>query len=205
MAKPVVSDVANELYDILSPLAFADESNGWPLLHFCEALIGAVQLVNDYSENAWANLLDIDKTTDEALPWLAQFVGVVLLPQLSTESSADFSTRIRAYIKSTPGFTRGSKAAMIAEIQQHLTGEKVVIFRERYGGAYKLEIRTYTSQTPDSARVLKAILSQKPAGIVLDYITVTGQDWQQLFTNYVTWQNVFTTYPTWQDVVEDTP
>jgi hypothetical protein len=210
MDRPVVSEVAEELYSIISPLAFEDEENDWALLIFCEALIGAVQIVREYSipfwqgvraDINWQTILSIDDTRGEALRWLAQFVGVVIVPQLVLENDND----LRDYIKSLPGFTRGSPNAMRAEISRFLTGNKTVIFRERYGGAYKLEVRTYTSETPDSAKVLSAIISQKPAGISLNYQALAGQEWQQLFTNYPTWNDVYNTYHDWQDVVEDTP
>lgn len=205
MSRPVVSEVAEGLYTILQPLAFADEQNGWALLYFCEALIGAVQKVQDYSADGWNDILDIDNTPNEALPWLAQFVGVVVPPRISTDSDSDYYARIRAYIKSTPGFSRGTPVAIVAEVLPYLTGTKTVIFRERFGGAYKLEVRTYTSQTPSEANVLAAILRQKPAGITLDYDSITGQDYQQLFTNFATYQLVFTTYDNYQELVTATP
>ena len=54
-------------------------------------------------------------------------------------------------------------------------------------------------QGPDS--VLAAIMRQKPAGILLDYDSVLGQDYQQLYENHTDYQDVFTTYTDYQEVV----
>jgi hypothetical protein len=94
---------------------------------------------------------------------------------------------------------------MTAAAQLHLTGTKTVFFRERYGGAYRLQVLTYLSQTPDSTLVLKELMAQKPAGIILTYTVLAGQDYQLLFTNNATYQIVYDKYPTYQGVLSDTP
>jgi hypothetical protein len=72
----------------------------------------------------WAILLDPDLCPAEALPYLAQFVGVKL-PEGLTEAQQRFR------IKATDGFNRGKPSAIIAAAQQFLTGNKTVIIRER--------------------------------------------------------------------------
>ena len=196
MSRPVVSQSAEDLYEILKPLAFADSLYDYPLLKMCEATVGRIQLVRDYGTD-WSIVVNIDTTPEAALPWLAQFVGVTIPPEM-------LANAMREYVKATPGFKRGSPGAMVAQVQQLLTGNKTVIFRERWGGAYFLSVRTYINETPSEANVLDALMAQKPAGIILDYDAVAGQEWQQLFEDHATWQAVFTTYSDWQEVIEDT-
>lgn len=209
MARPVVSQTAEDLYEILLPLAYDDANHDWALLIFCEAWAGPLQLVKDLvgdgSRVSWANLIDIDTCPDEALPWLAQLVGVVIPDKGSSTSDADYWKAVRAYIKTTPGFLRGGVAAIVTAAQQYLTGTKTVIVRERAGSAYKLNIRTRTSETPDSVLVLNAILQHKPAGIVLDYNTVTGADYQSVYTGYAAYSNLFSAYLTYLGVLNGVP
>lgn len=195
--RPVVSEVAEELYIILKPVAYVDEALGWPLLKYCEAVASNVQLVRDYG-NDWSQILDVDRAPAEALPWLAQLVG-------STIASDATEVAARDYIRSTPGFNRGTVAALIASIKQFLTGTQTVIVRERNGGAYKLLVRTKAAETPSTAAVLQAIAAQKPGGITLSYATLAGQDYQQLFTDYATYQDVYEDYATYNGVYLDLP
>jgi hypothetical protein len=154
---------------------------------------------------AWGVIMDVDVAPFKALPWLAQFVGVTVPHQNPGETDENYDARVRDYIRATPGFSRGTPEAMIVAAQQYLTGNKEVIIRERHGGAYLLQILTYASQTPDSAAVLKALISQKPAGIVLTYTVLAGQDYQLLYQNNATYQIVYTKYATYQGVLSDQP
>ena len=207
MPRPTVSRAAEQLYGILAPLAYDDGRLDWPLLKYCEALASSLQEVNDYivydGYPAWGVVMDVDVAPSKALPWLAQFVGVTVPPQQTGETDEAYDARIRAYIKATPGFDRGTPAAMIAAIQQTLTGSKTVYIRERYGGAYKMEVITITAETPNAAATLRAILSQKPAGIVLTHSVLVGQDFQILFDTHTTFQDVYTDYATMQGVYLD--
>jgi hypothetical protein len=157
MARPVVSEITEDLYTILKPVAFADEANGWALLILAEAVTGALQEVLDLSEAQtvggkeyppWSQAVDIVRTPDEALAWLGQFVGVTAPKQAAGQSDVDYFKYLREYIKEAPGFKRGSPGAMVAQAQFYLTNSKTVIFRERNGGAYKLTIKTLRSETP---------------------------------------------------------
>lgn len=209
MPRPVVSQAAEQLYGILAPLAYDDERLDWPLLKYCEALAGSLQEVYEYiyanGYSAWGIIMDVDNAPFKALPWLAQFVGVTVPPRQAGETDEAYDARIRAYIRATPGFDRGTPDAMMAAIQQTLTGTKTVYIRERYGGAYRIEIITKTNETPDPAATLRAILSQKPAGIQLTHSVLVGQDFQLLYQNNTTFQAVYTKYATMQGVYLDQP
>jgi hypothetical protein len=145
----------------------------------------------------WGILLDIDRCPIEALPWLAQFIGVTIPPGL-TDAQA------RAWVKGTDGFKRGSTGAIIAATQKRLTGNKTVFLKERdaaaspvLGGAYGLTVVTFTGETPDPANTLRDIIAQKPAGIILNYQIVPDFDYLALRTanlNYTAVRSAYATY-----------
>jgi tail protein P2 I len=202
---------AARLYDMLEPLAQLDPTVGWSLLILCNAVGVPYQLVEDWVRDTdagpgWSLMLDVDRCPSEALPWLAQFVGVRLVPGASDADN-------RARIASTDGFRRGTVAAMKAAATATLTGAQVLDFRERSGDpvaepiayAYRLTVRTYADQTPDATATLAALMAQKPGGIVLDYATVTGQTWAQVKAGFATWQAVKSGYPDWLAVKTDEP
>jgi hypothetical protein len=119
---------------------------------------------------------------------------------------------MRQRIASTDGFQRGTVAALRGAAQATLTGAKTVLLRERDHDpadtpnyAYYLTVTTYTSQTPNPAATLAALLAQKPGGIVLTYHTLAGQDYLTLRTNHATYNDVRTTYASYDAVRTDTP
>jgi hypothetical protein len=119
---------------------------------------------------------------------------------------------MRDTIVDTANWKRGRFAAMVGALMPYLTGSQTIMFRERYNPsdptvdhAYWLTVRTYDSETPDPAAAEAALLSAKPAGIVLDYESLSGQDWQTVKDNFADWQAVANTYATWGDVAADTP
>lgn len=205
VTRPTVSQAAEDLYLILKPVAYDDEARDWALLIFCEAWAGPLQIVYDLSINSWKDILNIDSIPDEALAWLAQFVGAQIPLAPVSPPDPDYWDKVREYIRDNPEFRIGSPIAIVTAAQQYLTGEKTVILRERNGSPYKLEVRTRTNETPNSNLVLSAILAHKPGGIILDYATVTGQDYQEIYTNFATYQTVYTTYLTYQGVFTNTP
>ena len=109
---------AERLYGMLAPLAARDSEVEWSLLKLCNAIGVPFQLVEDLVRDTedgvgWSALLDLDRCPDEALPWLAQFVGVRVLPSSTPEQQ-------RARIASTDGFKRGTRDAMIGAAQATL-------------------------------------------------------------------------------------
>jgi hypothetical protein len=195
---------AQRVYHQLTPVATKDSANEWRLSEYVESLGLMFQETDDWAsddeggEPGWSILVDINRAPEKALPWLAQFVGVTLPKGISGADA-------RALIKDAGGWRRGTPASMRAAIQPLLTGNGTVVFRERFGGAYRLAVKTYGSQTPNPAAVLKALLAQKPAGIVLTYEATVGQDYLQVFNNHPNYADVRTDYPTYQGVVEDQP
>jgi hypothetical protein len=66
---------------------------------------------------------------------------------------------------------------------------------------YDLQIVTQVSQTPNPTAVQNAILTQKPAGIVLHYSTINGQDYITLKANYATYTAANTRYSNYSDML----
>jgi len=200
---------AERMYVGMAPLARWDPDNGWSLLILLNAIGAMYQLIEDWVRDqpegpGWSLLLDVNRCPDEALPWLAQFVGVRLLPGSTPDEQ-------RARIESTDGFKRGTPAAIVGAAKATLTGGQTVVLRERDGqgaghptapdSAYYLTVVTYQGQTPNPTATKNAILAQKPGGIVLNYLTEAGQDWQSVKDGNTSWGAVNTRYATWADVL----
>jgi hypothetical protein len=199
-APPDLESFADNLYAGMEPLAWMDSAVGYALAHFCAALGSMFQAVEDVARDTpegpgWSAVLDLDRCPDAWLPWLAQFVGVTVIPGSTPEEQ-------RARIASTDGFRRGTPAAIEGAAAATLTGNQTVTFRERDASAadppYTLEVTTLVGETPDPAATLAAIIAQKPGGIVLNYRTVTGQDWQGVQVK--TWRQARTTYANWRNL-----
>lgn len=193
---------AERLYASLGPLAQNDGENGWSLLILCNAIGSMFQLVDDLVRDSpegpgWSLLLDLDRCPAAALPWLAQLVGARVPVGLSEAEQ-------REWIASTDGFRRGTRDALIGAARATLTGAQAVIFRERDGDAYVLTVATYVAQTPDPAATERALVAQKPGGILMHYRTMIGQDWQLVKETSATWQDVASSYATWGDVLAKT-
>lgn len=185
MPRPVVSDVTERLFGSLGPWARADgEDTGWALLNLCEGFIGQMQPIlaivedDDAGNPGWSAVMDADRAPADWLPWLAQFVGVRLIAGLTEEA-------MRLRIKSTDGFKRGTPDAIRAAARQFLIGPDgtpdtaTVDLIERHGSAYRITVTVHESEVPpgtDISQVYAAVLEQKPAGIILNPISVVGGD-----------------------------
>lgn len=200
MPAPTLDSFAADLYEKLYPLAYDDAAQGYALAHLCAAIGTMFQTVEDYARDSfagdpgWSILMDVDRAPPEALGWLGQLAGVRLRSGLDDASK-------RAAIQALGGMNRGTVESIIGAAQQYLTGTKHVYVDERSGGnAYQLSMATRTSETPDSAAVLSAILEQKPGGIVLTYATVPGQTYGELKATRTDYLAVKTAYATYNDV-----
>ncbi len=201
---------AARLYAALEPLTRQDADFAWSLLIYVNAIGAMFQLVEDLVRDTadgpgWSPLLDLDRCPDEALPWLAQFAGVRVLPGSSPDDQ-------RARIASTDGFRRGTVAALRGAAAATLTGQQKLLVYERSGDtavspeyAYYLRVRSYTSETPNPAATLSALLSQKPGGLVLDYAAVAGQDYAQLKAGHASYAAVKAAYVNYSTVAADQP
>lgn len=205
MTDPVqygVGEVAVELYDSITPGQVdepLDPQGSTPddLLNFCDALGGSLEEWWAIVQADWDTLLDPELTPASALNYLAQFVGTVVNPTWT-------EAQLRTAIARPSGFERGTLAAMTDAIQRTLTGDKQVWIEERVNGfAYRLFIRTLTVQTPSVAATTAAILLQKPAGLLLDYATYSGQTFSTLDAAYTSFTNADTAYKSFTALQND--
>jgi hypothetical protein len=208
-------NVRDELATQLRPFV-ARDSNGHLAI-----LLGAVQqmlqpfadlILDDPDTGApgWSPLVDIDRLDRVPgdyltnLAYLAQFVGVVLQAGLAADAQAQ-------RVRSTDGFKRGSPSGIIGAAQQHLTGNKTVVLREKWNpdtaarDDYHAQIITYAPETPDPAQVADDVNRQDPGGIIFHFSVLDGQDWQSVKTQYPTWLAVRNAYGSWQAVRDDVP
>lgn len=61
------------------------------------------------------------------------------------------------------------------------------------------------SRSSGNGPVGAALLSQKPAGIVMTYTVLAGQDYQLLLTNHATYALIYSSYTTYNGIVNDAP
>lgn len=200
--RPATTPFQEDLYGQLGAWKDADFGK-WDLLHYCGAIASMFDQIEKYARDdgdfpGWSILLDPDRCPVEALPFLAQFVGVRLPSTLTEQQQRD-------RIKGTDGFKRGTPGAIMDAARIHLTGNKTVFMRERDGGAYNLTVVTYVSETPDSAAVLAALIEQKPAGIILTYQTVAGATYLLIRVSYPTYSAVLAAFATYNGLRNNVP
>jgi hypothetical protein len=183
------------------PLAPDDDLYDWAHATLCEALaqpfLQVAELVDPPDPMPpWGPLFDVDSCPGWALPWLAQAVGAVL-PGVMPEEE------VRRTIKEVAGQAAGTKDSMYNAMLGTLTGDHpTVYFRERDGHPYRLEVVTRTSETPDPAATLAALLAFKPGAIKLTFRQVAGWDYQAMVTAGGTYATLKTTYTTYQRLAE---
>ena len=187
---------AERLYLSLAPLALSDDQNGWSLLILINAIGQMFQELDVYMRDGpdgpgWSALMDVNRCPPEALGWLGQFVGVRLLPDTTTDEQ-------RERIKSTDGFRRGTPEAIRAAAQATLTGTQTVVITERDGDPYVLTVTTLATETPNVAATRTAALSQKPAGLVMNFSGgASTQTYAQLKSRQPTYAAMKAAYKTY--------
>ena len=99
-----------------------------------------------HRRTSWrATVMQLETCPDQLLPRLASFTGVQLKPGADADEA-------RRAIEETEGFQRGTRAGLLSDVQQTLTGTKTVTILERFGGnAWTTVVRTRVSETPDTA------------------------------------------------------
>lgn len=182
---------ARDLQDVDHPLEVLTSS-------FEEQLAPIEEVIRD-SDNGdpgWSTVVDVDRAPASWLPWLAQ-MGGIRFPTGLTEAQQ------REYIRIAPRRRRGSIGALLEVAALSLTGEKRIVFIERQGNAYRLAISTYASETPDPARLLADVLTQKPAGIVLQLAQITGDDYLTLLATHTDYADVLASFADYDAVLAD--
>lgn len=138
----------------------------------------------------WARILDPYTCPTWALGWLAQHVGVRLLP-------SDTEQQARDRISAAAGLRRTTDQAMKDEVALTLTGTKTVQVLNRVGNdSWAQTVKVKTSECPDPTASLAAALRQKRAGVILTFVVSNDVAWAEAtrtwaaVANGVTWTNV---------------
>jgi hypothetical protein len=189
--------VAQELYELVGPLQFAEPENAYAMAILIQAICLADEEPYYFSEDISA-LVDIDRTPTKALPWLGQFFGVPPKPDLDDPEQRD-------RIRETDGWNRGTRDSIIGAAKQYLTGAKRVSITERDTGAYHFRITTYTPDTPDEAAVAAAIDEATPGGLQYLYQVMPGQTFRDLRDGYATFRAARTAFPTFRGMRNNIP
>jgi hypothetical protein len=205
VSAPATSRTGADLYEALGAFGAGDEERGWPLLVFCgifgQAFFEQIATyVQDTDEGpGWSIAFDVERCPAEALPYLAQYVGVGLNSSMSEDAQRDA-------IRNHKNFGRGRPAAIVAAAAATLRRGREVILTERDGGsAWRIRVRTLLHETPDPDVTEAAILAQIPMGDVLIYEVVDGQSWQDVLDSGDGWDDVLAGYDDWRDVENTLP
>lgn len=178
-----------------------------------ESVSWGARTTRDYI--AWGMALDPDAAPDGLLDWLATYAGTVLPPSALTTGEK------RYRILQSAGRYRGTPRAVIEELQLHLTGSKTVYVGFHTPDEWHYSIATIDSETPDAAAVERAVLAQKPVGMLVDVFTTAvwssfvlgptligyrdGDGYQIGTPEYPTCQSVLDSFATCQDLLDNDP
>jgi hypothetical protein len=205
MARPEASQAAEEIYAALEP-AFTqgDEANDWVALRICMAIVaGKINLLHELLIDditnlpAWAIVFDPERASEVALPFLSQFSGALLTPEMDAEAR-------RLAIQTPEAFSRGQVKSLEAVTKRRLTGTKTVILTERYSGSpWRIRIETIEAETPEPEQTEADLIRyQKPLGILLFLNTRAVWNWAEVkaeIATYPTWKSVKEAFATWKD------
>lgn len=147
-------------------------------------------------EPGWSLLMDINRAPNSVLPWLAQLVGVQVDASLDDVSQ-------RQQIRTTAGFRRGSVGSMVEAAKPFLTGSQTVLVTERDGDAYTVTVATFDTETPDPDLVATALLSQKPGGLILNYVVQLSWTYANIPSSYATYALADAAYTTYLNMLNN--
>lgn len=195
---PITTQVGGDLYDALEPLTYADDTVGWALAHYLDAIglileeTAGIVRADDDGNDGWSAFADPTRCPDAYLMTLAQWSGIRYPRRMSTQD-------LRAIIgPHAPGLWRGTRQALIDTVQRYLAPGGTLYFEERADGdPYKLRIQTWTSETLDAAAILNELLTHIPAGLILDYSVRTGISYAALRASVDTYADLRATFATY--------
>ncbi|WP_156759567.1 hypothetical protein [Microbacterium karelineae] len=131
-----------------------------------ESLTGAVAETDELvslTPDGWAAAFDIDGPRPG---WLAQLVGIVSDPTLTTEQQ-------REIIRTRPSWSRGTYKALVASIKTGLINLRRVVVDERDTGAWHATISIYESDFASGttqATIIALAERHRPAGVTFDFV-----------------------------------
>jgi hypothetical protein len=194
---PSLSEIGAETYTEMEPVSTEDVDNGYALQVYCYS-VGTMfdqtaDLVRPDDPNgvAWEKALNPSECPSYALPWLGQFVGVLLEGRGLTDA------QMRQMITQHGMWQRGTPAYIIATVQATLSGSKSCYLNERLGGdAYAYEVVVDPSCITNMTATQHAVRISKPAGLNA-LLNTSG-------TGLNTYDRLKATYNTYDDIPSQT-
>jgi hypothetical protein len=138
-----------DLYQQMTPVADKDAANAYSLKRFLRAYSMMFEQIEGYVRDAadgtpgWGTFANPMTAPAETLDWLAQISGTVIPFGMSTSDK-------RNLIRDAPGRSRGTRDAIVRAVQKYLTGNKMVIFRERTTDFSHFGVAVLKSEAPAS-------------------------------------------------------
>jgi hypothetical protein len=158
-------------------------------------------------EPGWSQIFDLNRAKTEWLPWTGQLVGYPVPARPSDQSLEEYDANQRERIITRSAYRRGEISMLFDVIEEQLNDPKRVTIYERDGGdPWLITVFVIIDDIATSqAEVLRAALSQKIAGLLMDvhFLHVSDHTYDALrySTNY--YQAVFYDFPTYQQVFDD--
>jgi len=203
--RPEVSSLTEDLYTSLGWHTEQDETYDWALLKFCAAWVGTLidpvyELARegDNGESPWISLFDPANCPADTLPYLAQFVGCIITPEMTEE-------QVRAEITAPSGWKRGREDVLRIVAARNLTGTKRLYIRPRTPEPGAHYIRTLLSETPDPAQTEATIRAALPAWELLNYEALAGVTWEDVEAGWETWEELEADFATWEELEDLLP
>lgn len=195
--------IADDLVEAFEPWITDD------LEDYLRAIGGTFQEIEEYAVDnvdgeGWTLLLDPDRCPEEALPYLAQYVGEQL-PVGATLAAK------RERVLDAPNQSRGTLMSIVFAAQRSLTGSRAVSVKERDAvdgvsdDPDRLTVITYSDETANPSLVRSDLLSVVPAGIALNYVVLDGQTWSAVDATYADWVDVSGDYDNWGELKSEKP
>lgn len=134
------------------------------------------------------------------LLWLAWLTGLDIsaVPDAEKRAAVAQATSLRR---------RGSRRSIVRAAQRTLTGSKSCRIYANLSGTdpYVVTLVTLISQTPDTVATLAAAETEKPAGIEIQLLTVTGATYTELAANYADYDAVDAAFTDYDDLAAWVP
>lgn len=168
-----------------------------PLLVALTASLEATDAMVRDTGGGWPAAFDVDATPDPR--WLASITGTQVPYGVSDAT-------IRDAIRDRAAWRRGTPRAMLSAARTVFPVGLITLV-ERDGSPWRVTIRLYGAEaTPaDEARVLAAVATEKPVGIVLAVEVVSGASYDHLEAEATTYPALAAMFPTYSQMRAHVP
>lgn len=166
--RPDVSEAAERVYDALEAYQEDDDLNGYPLLHFCEAMVRMASkareaLTHDDIGSGLRRLYDPQRAPEWFLPRLRWLVG--------NDDQGLTGQALRDSIEQRPHASRCTlpalRSAVLRTLAPGATDDDIRVFERDGGSPYRLTVMTPTALTLDPDQTYRAARAHKPLFVLL--------------------------------------